>query len=302
MIRFLLVALLAVAAGGCGKKTAKNNIPDSSPPPSPAPANTSSGGPAVVPGGGVGVVVNPSAALGGGGGGGAVQQIRKAARRTQALNEMNTLGQVISMMQNDLGRMPTKEQIVAELKQYPQVLAAVNEGSFILTGTTEPGGLWAYEVDADTKPGIALIGGRATRTTPDDLRPYFAQMPKAPTAPPQQPVAPPGRPGSSSSAAPGANVTVTMKDMEDIKTFIDTLSGASGQMPNIQLTYTALVQAGSPAAKLVEARAIILTGAQTRESVWAYEAKAATQGGMIVSQNGVETVTAAQLKQRVTQR
>ena len=86
---------------------------------------------------------------------------------------MNTLGQMISLMQNDLGRMPTKEQIVAELKQYPKVLEAVNEGAFILTGTNEAGGLWAYEVDADTKPGIALLGGRAARSTPDELAPYF---------------------------------------------------------------------------------------------------------------------------------
>jgi hypothetical protein len=306
MIRFILMAVLAAGLStGCGKKTAKNNgQPDSSPPDTPAPANTSSGGggPAIVPGGGIGVVVNPSAALGGGGGGGAVQQVRKAARRTQALNEMNTLGQVISMMQNDLGRMPAREQIMAELKQYPTVLQAINEGAFILTGTTEAGGLWAYEVDADTKPGIALIGGRATRSTPDDLRPYFAAMPKPPTAPapaPPQPAAPPGRPGSSSSSAPAANVTVSKQDMEDIRTFVDNASGASGQMPSPQLIYTALVQSGSPAAKLVEARAIILTGAQVRESVWAYEVKAATQGGMIVTQNGVETVTAAEVKRRV---
>jgi hypothetical protein len=87
--------------------------------------------------------------------------------------------------------------------------------------------------------------------------------------------------------------------MEDIRIFVDNASGASGQMPSPQLIYNALVMAGSPAAKLVEARAIILTGAQTRESIWAYEAKAATQGGMIAGPNGVETVTAAELKRRV---
>jgi hypothetical protein len=244
-------------------------------------------------------VVNPTAALGGGGGGGAVQAVRKAARRTQALNEMNTLGQVVQQMMNDAGRMPTKDQIVAELKQYPKLLEAINEGAFILTGTTEAGGLWAYEVDADTKPGIALIGGRAARSTPEELQPYFARMPKAPVGPaPPQPAAPPGRPGTSSSTPPAANVTVTMKDMEEIRIFVDGAS-MSGQMPSPQLIYAALIQSGSPAAKLVESKAIILTGAQTRESVWAYEAKAATQGGLIASQNGVETVTADELRRRV---
>lgn len=166
--------LFLVLVAGC-KKPKKPAEPDSSPPP--VTQNTGGGGGGggggIVPAGGVGIVINPGGALGGGGSGGAVQAVRKAARRTQALNEMNTLGQVISFMQNDLGRMPTKDQIMAELKQYPKLLEAVNEGAFILTGTTEAGGLWAYEVEADVKAGVALIGGRATRSTPDELAPYF---------------------------------------------------------------------------------------------------------------------------------
>lgn len=184
--RIVLGGALLFALGlavGC-KKNQKSTQPDSEPPPGakqdpskkPNPAqggNTGGSG-----GGNVGIIPSTVGggivtSTGGGGGGGAVQAVRKAARRTQALNEMNTLGQMISLMQNDLGRMPTKEQIFAELKQYPKVLEAVNEGAFILTGTNEPGGLWAYEVDADTKPGIALLGGRATRSTPDELAQYF---------------------------------------------------------------------------------------------------------------------------------
>jgi hypothetical protein len=168
----ILMLILALATG-C--KKSKPTHADTDPPPAPK-QNAPSGGagnvgviPSPVAGG---IVANPGA-LGGGGGGGAIQAVRKAARRTQALNEMRTLGQAISLMQNELGRMPTREQIVAELKQYPQVLAAVNEGAFILTGTNEAGGLWAYEVDADKTPGIALIGGQATRSTPDELAPYF---------------------------------------------------------------------------------------------------------------------------------
>lgn len=181
-MRSLLIIVVLAAAAGC--KKSKPAPPDTGPPPaadrnppavpdSRAPQAGGSG-PGVIPSpAGGGVVTNPGAAAGGGGGGGAVQAVRKAARRTQALNEMNTLGQVISLMQADLGRMPTREQIVAELRQYPQVLAAVKEGAYVLTGTNQAGGLWAYEADADRTPGIALIGGRATRTTPEDLAPYF---------------------------------------------------------------------------------------------------------------------------------
>ena len=36
-----------------------------------------------------------------------------------------------------------------------------------------------------------------------------------------------------------------------------------------------------------------------RESVWAFEAQARLTGGLVVSQNGVETLTAAELAQRM---
>lgn len=282
------LVMLAATAAGCGKKTAKNSQPDSTPP---AAAGGGSGG--IVPAGGVGVVVNPQAALGGGGGGGAAMAVRRAVVRVRdGLNEMNTLGQVISLMQTENGRMPTKEQIVAELKQYPKLLAAVNEGSFILTGTTEAGGLWAYEVDADKTPGIALIGGRATRSTPEELAPYFARMPKSAGALNNTPA--PARP-----QPPAANVPVGKKDMEDIRLYIDNASGASGQMPSPQQVYAALVQAQSPAAALVQKQAVYLTGAKSREGVWAYEAAALQRGGLICTANGVETVTADDLKRRL---
>jgi hypothetical protein len=174
-MRSLVLATVVLAlAGGC--KKAKPKQPDSDPPPPPAqPAakgNPGGGG----GGGNVGIVPSPvgggivTNTGGGGGGGGAIQAVRKAVRRTDALNEMRTLGQVISLMQTNLGRMPTKEQIVAELKQYPKLLAASNEGSIILTGTTQAGGLWAYEVDAENVGGITLVGGTAGRTSADDVR------------------------------------------------------------------------------------------------------------------------------------
>jgi copper(I)-binding protein len=72
-------------------------------------------------------------------------------------------------------------------------------------------------------------------------------------------------------------------------------------MPDGMTVYNALVQAQSPAAALVQQQAIYLMQPKTRESVWAVEAKATTQGGMIVTNNGVETVTAAEAKKRLGQ-
>jgi predicted small lipoprotein YifL len=320
-----LAVLWMVALAGCGKKTAKNaggsDPPNTdqpardegnrdTPPAVTAPGGGGGGSGGIVAGGGLGIVVNPSAALGGGGGGGAVQAVRKAARRTQALNELHNLGLLIEELRDPFGKMPTKEQIVAALKgsQYANILTGINEGAYILTGTTDGGGLWAYEVDADKLGGIALIGGKATRATAEEVQRYLPRP--APAQPPTQPQPPrggaldntnipPARAQAQPQAKPQAGATVTVKDMEDIKIFIHDSSLVMGRMPAKEFVYGALVQAGTPTAKLVNSGAIVLTGAQSREGVWAYEAKALEQGGMIVGPNGVETVTATELKRRL---
>lgn len=92
---------------------------------------------------------------------------------------------------------------------------------------------------------------------------------------------------------------VTQRDMLDLQIIIHDSSLVVGQMPTPEFIYKALVQAKTPVADLVKDGSISLTGATTRDSIWAFETKAITNGGLVVSQNGVETVTAAQLKQRL---
>ncbi len=101
-------------------------------------------------------------------GGGAVQNTRQAAKRTEVLNEMNTLGQVIAEYDATFGKMPNANEIKTALQQYPKVLALVNDGSIVLTGTSNRGGCWAYQSEADTKGGIVLVGGRASRMSADE--------------------------------------------------------------------------------------------------------------------------------------
>ena len=291
----VLAVMMTFALVGCGKKEAK--LPPEGRRPGEAPLGSSKQGPpgGIVPAGGVGVVVNPGAALGGGGGGGgAAQAVRKAARRAQAMNELKNLAETIEAMRDPIGKMPSKDAILAEAKKsLPMVFEGLTQGAYVLADPMQPGGLWAYEADADTKAGLAVIGGRVTRSTPDDLQPYFAAMPKqaAPSQPVQPPVVQP----------PAQTAAVSKKDMEDIHLFIETASSASGKMPDGTTVYNALVQSKSPAAELIRTQAIYLLQPKVRESVWAAEAKAYTQGGMVVTNNGVETVTAAELKKRTGQ-
>ncbi|MCI0701731.1 MAG: hypothetical protein L0241_11665 [Planctomycetia bacterium] len=119
--------------------------------------------------------------------------------------------------------------------------------------------------------------------------------PKPPPGGVLQPM--PVKPPVAQPAVPAKRVEKA--DMQEIFIFINDRSGATGKMPDIQTTYAALVEAKSKAAPLVKDGTIILTGSTQRESVWAYEANALLNGGLVVSQNGVETLTAAQLLQRL---
>lgn len=122
--------------------------------------------------------------------------------------------------------------------------------------------------------GLVLAGGGPLRG--DDARPV---------APAPRPVRP-------------LPDVVTARDLEDVRIFLDAAS-AGGRMPHPDLTRTALLAAGSPAWRLVERKALVLTGATDRESVWAYEAAAPARGGLVAGPNGVETLTAAELARRL---
>lgn len=307
-----IVAVCALALAGCKKKKPAP-APDSAPEPAPAvkqdglpteappPASGAGGtGGVIAAGGGIGVV-NPHAALGGGGGGSALGATLKAARRANAMNELKNIGEIIFAMQLEDGRMPTVDRIKEELKRTPKLYTGVTEGAYVLTGTTDAGGLYAHEVGADKTPGIAVIAGRAQRTTPDDLRQYFPAQPQPKAQPPApQPMGKiDTRPAPPAAPPVGNRVPVGQKDLEDVRIFIDNFSGANGRMPTQQQVVAALQMSGSPAFALQQRGAITLTGATTREGVWAYETAAANHGGLITGANGTETVTAADFARRL---
>lgn len=157
-MRVLMLFALGVvlAAGGCKKKSSApptaNLEPTTPAPPAVDPRNT-----------------NFVA------GGGAVQNVRQAARRTVQLNDMHQLGLLIAQTVQLDDRMPSASEIKQSLQRdAPTILAAINEGTIILTDTKNKGGLWAYEVDADKAGGIVLVGGTASRATAEQVQQYLA--------------------------------------------------------------------------------------------------------------------------------
>jgi hypothetical protein len=300
----VLALVLATGAGGCKKKKPAPG-PDVTPEPAPAGATPTNRGDGQPSGG---APIPAGFARGGNtnfvAGGGAVQNVRQAGRRTVAINDFHQLGIAIKQVELEDNRMPDVARIKAEVRTFPNVPQAIEEGVIILTGSRDPSGLWAYEVDADTKGGIVLVGGSASRASADEVRRLLGALPR-PVAPPQPAPVPMGKidnrpaPPVQPQPTPGPAVAVTQQDMEDVRIFIDNASGASGQMPTPQLTYGALQQGSPKTAALVQKGAIILTGARTREGIWAYEAAALQRGGLATGSNGTETLTADALRRRL---
>jgi len=176
--------------------------------------------------------------------------------------------------------------------------------------------------DAAKPDVVADFGGPSKQLLPPvEFSPPRRQEPKPPAEEEEEPVVPPRKPAPPkpketlppqraieqepqplppaprpTQPMPVARNPVTAQDMKDIHLFIDTSSLASGQMPAPALTFTALGASGSPAAKLVAAGDIVLTNARQRESCWAFQKGAATDGGWIVTNTGAEQVDAATAK------
>lgn len=140
----------------------------------------------------------------------------------------------------------------------------------------------------DPLRGIAPIADVPPTALPE-IEPQKVEGPKV--APPERRIE-----NVQPTTKPVARRPVTKQDMMDIHLFVDTASGASGRMPDPTTIQAALGAAGSPAAKLVATEDIVLTGARQRESCWAYQKGATTDGGWIVTNSGAEQVDAATAK------
>lgn len=110
-----------------------------------------------------------------------------------------------------------------------------------------------------------------------------------------------GGSGGAAQAVRGAvNRVVTMHEMNELRLFIDQASLASGRMPTPNEIFDAAKQSGArKLTEFLQEGAIVLTGVQTREGIWAYEKDAPTRGGLAVTASGVERLTPDQLRQQM---
>jgi hypothetical protein len=129
-----------------------------------------------------------------------------------------------------------------------------------------------------------------------------------------QPIAPPriaGEPnprpavglGGVAQAVPRTVArTVALNHLRNLQLFIYTVSLANGRMPTPEEITDAVQKAAPQTHKLLQDGAIVLTGARSRQSIWAYTAE--PQGGeqyLVVTSSGIERMTKETLRERLQQ-
>ena len=94
----------------------------------------------------------------------------RAGKRAGLMAEMDQIGGLLNPTVIVDDRMPTADEIKEELRKSSGKLAKlVEDGTVILTDTKDKQGLWAYEIDSDKAGGIALIAGRASRKSAEEI-------------------------------------------------------------------------------------------------------------------------------------
>jgi hypothetical protein len=107
--------------------------------------------------------------------------------------------------------------------------------------------------------------------------------------------------GVISDVARAPKRTVAQNDMHNLHLLIETISGASGNMPDANTILTSLKQDpdARKIAEYIEEGWIILTGIKQREGVWAYEKEALTTRGFVVTNSGVEMLSKEELQAKL---
>lgn len=112
-----------------------------------------------------------------------------------------------------------------------------------------------------------------------------------------------GSGGAAQAVRKAAIRTVNLNEMQNIRTFIDSASAASGRMPSAQEIAEVLRTEAPSTYQLVKEGAIVLTGTRSRDAIWAYTAEPQSVGGehLVLTVQGPERIAAATLNQRLKQ-
>ncbi len=109
-------------------------------------------------------------------GGGAMINSARAGKRVAAMNDFVQLKVFIFDFELQNSRMPTKDELRAELRTAANLLKLIDEGAILLPARMQKEGLWVYEVDADKAGGIVIVAGNVERKNADDAKRLIGQQ------------------------------------------------------------------------------------------------------------------------------
>jgi hypothetical protein len=94
---------------------------------------------------------------------------------------------------------------------------------------------------------------------------------------------------------------LTLDDYKNLHLYMDTVSGVTGKLPDKETTVAALKmeKGATNLVKAIEDGSLVLTGATSRDDVWAYEKDAPVNGGYVLTSNGVDKLDAEAAKKRI---
>jgi hypothetical protein len=99
------------------------------------------------------------------------------------------------------------------------------------------------------------------------------------------------------------NRTVARNELENLRLFLDTASGPTGQLPTPAEVSQSLQKEAPQTWRMVQDGKVLLTGIRNREGIWAYTADPQTPGGdhLVVTNSGIEQMNGAVMRQRLQQ-
>jgi hypothetical protein len=103
------------------------------------------------------------------------------------------------------------------------------------------------------------------------------------------------------AVADDGKTNLTLAELKDLHLYMDTASGVTGKLPDKETTVAALKMEKGAAntVKAIEDGSLVLTGAASRDDVWAYEKDAPVSGGYVLTSNGVDKLDAEAAKKRI---
>ncbi|MGL6073755.1 MAG: hypothetical protein ACRC8S_06295 [Fimbriiglobus sp.] len=102
---------------------------------------------------------------------GTAQNIHNAAKRVVTQAQMTVIGVFIDAEYGLNSKMPSEKTILSQLqREAPDTYKMIQDGTIKLSWTASHEGLWAYEVDAQTRGGIVLVTGLARRADADEVK------------------------------------------------------------------------------------------------------------------------------------